>query len=303
MICDCERTQDSNLGAELAELGNLRSRCPALMRLLLPDNAWQTVQTTELSGRDAAHHRSYIVLAYKRGCLSKVTLPIHKFLLDGDHLLEAVTKQYRLDLSERWLAETDAVARHERFRKFLGKLVELQVATWIVAHGWRVTGLEALGGNADILADSPSGEPCSFEVKYMGQDTGDFRQVLEAAAGRPAADSVPIYAPLNYLLFRVYEAARRLQASQRRRVVVVVISTLAWHHFDLPLGKQWIKWDSPTFLPADGNWAIFLDKQRSRYPDLEPEMAIMIPSLDRLWIMQMSGEYEYSLELDRRAGA
>lgn len=301
MSCECEGAQYDGSGLPVDGLAALRDRCAALAELLLPDDAWQVVTTAERAGPGAAQHRSYVVLAYERGCLQHITLPIHQFLFDGVRMRDEVTQQYRQDLAERWLVEADEVARHERFRKFFGKVVELQVAKWMATQRWRVIGLEALGAAADIVAESLSGRTYSLEVKYIGQNTSDFLRVMEALAGRAAFDTAPVYSPPNYLLFRVYEAARRLSRCQGPRAVVVVINALAWHSFALPLRNHWIRWEAPVFLPPDDDWTAFLNGQRARYPNLEAEMATLVPSLDQLWIMRVTGEYEYSLEYQRCA--
>lgn len=297
MTCGCERAQYRDTASAAEQFGNLRQCCPALRELLLPDDAWQLAVAAEQAAPDPAYHRSYLVLAYERGCLARVTVPVHRFLLDAARVRDAVTNQYRQDLAERWLGEADGVARHERFRRFFGKIVELQLAAWIETRGWRVTGLEALGDDADIVAVSPLGRPCSFEVKYIGQESADFQQVLQALAGSMVAEPGGVYEPANYLLFRVYEAARRPWPSGRGRVVAVVISELAWRAFALPLRNHWISWGAPAFLKTDeADWHAFLKGQRTRYPDLEADMARVVPSLDQLWIMRVTGHHEYVLE-------
>jgi hypothetical protein len=73
------------------------------------------------------------------------------------------------------------------------------------------------------------------------------------------------YGAINYLLFRVYEAAHRLQQS-----------------------------------PLDDEWAQFLESQRTRYPGIDTDMADVVRSLDRLWILRLDSQYDCELTYDER---
>lgn len=159
MTCGCAEAY--HYGGERIELfGEVRQRCPALRHVLLPNDAWPLVVAAERRAPDAAFHASYLLLAFERGCLAKITAPVHRFLLCDDQPHPSLTAQYRQDLQERWLVEPDEVKRHERFRRFFGKIVELQLAHWIADREWRVSALEALGGGADIVAESSHSIPC-----------------------------------------------------------------------------------------------------------------------------------------------
>src|SRR5262249_46296922 len=145
---------------------DVRERCPALKQLLAPDEVWELIVANSTEPLDDALHCSCLAKAYHHGNLGRLTGPIHQFLLTGPDVDARLTKQYRQDLRERWLAETSERSRHEEFRRFLGKIVELQVASWLADHQWNVTGLEALGERVDIAASSPENIPHAIEVKY-----------------------------------------------------------------------------------------------------------------------------------------
>jgi len=294
MTCRC--TEAYREGVERVELfGDIRLSCPALRQVLLPDDAWPLVVAAERRAPDAAFHASYLLLAFERGCLERVTAPVHRFLLRGDQIDPRLTAQYRQDLQERWLGEHDEVERHERFRQFFGKIVELQLAHWMADRDFRITGLEALGDDADIVAESPSRRLCSFEVKYIGRETNDFREVMRSLAGEPSGEPISPYTAANYLLFRIYEAARRLQGCRGAPVVAVAIDALSWHRFQVPLRGGWINWNAPGFLQAPDEWHQFLLAQRRRYPDLDVELGAVISRVS-LWVLRATDDYDYVLE-------
>lgn len=294
MTCRCAEAYPG--GGERVDLfADIRLSCPALRHVLLPDDAWPLVVAAERRAPDAAFHASYLLLAFERGYLARITAPVHRFLLHGDQIHPRLTAQYRQDLQERWLVESDEGERHKRFRQFFGKIVELQVAHWIADRGFRITALEALGGGADIVAESAARGAYSFEVKYIGQETNDFREVVRSLAGEPAAGPISPYSAANYLRFRVYEAARRLQGCAGAPVVAVVIDSLSWHRFQVPLKGGWILWNAPAFLQAPDEWGQFLLAQRQRYPDVDTELATVISSVS-LWVLRATDDYDYVLE-------
>lgn len=280
--------------------GLVRRQCPALKELLAPDDVWPAI-VADAAAPNSACHRSYLLLAYERGCLPRITAPVHRFLFDGPRLHSKVTKQYRRDLEERWLVEIDEVARHERFRRFLGRIVELQIADWLADRSWNVTGLEALGATCDVQGSSPEHRSYSIEVKYIGQGTDDFRDVVDVLTGGPGTGSKSLYGALNYLLFRVYEAALALRRCTGPKMAVVVIDAQAWHVFDLPLENHWLNWETPSFLPTgEEDWNEFLQRQRDCYPAIDSELANVVGELERVWLVRLNSGYQYSLEYEYR---
>lgn len=278
----------------------VRQNCPALREILLPAEPWELVSGQMSAPADNAQHQSYLLLAYERGVLAKITAPVHRFLLDGSSPHPNLTSQYRHDLQERWLVEVDPVSRHERFRQFFGKIVELQLVRAITNWRWTVTDLEALGAHADVVALSPEDALSSFEVKYIGQETGHFQTVLRALAGQPAVGKGSPYGAINYLLLRVYEAALRLRELSPPRIAVVVIDALAWHAFEAQLEERWVRWYQPAFLAADGEWARFLQSQCARYPNVDADLSNAVRTLDRIWVLRMDSQYDCVLEYDEQ---
>ncbi len=306
MKCSCTVARHDATKPLVEAFGVVRQECQALKVLLAPDDAWSVIAADASGPPNSARHLSYLLLAYKRGCLARITGPVHRFLFDGERLHSKVTKQYRRDLQERWLFDRNKVARnevarHEQFKQDFGKVVELLLAEWLRDKGWTVTGLAALGAHSDVVAASP--EQCSYsiEVKYIGQETADFRQVIEALAGRPAGGSTTLYGGINYLLFRVYEAAVSLRRCATLKLAAVVINEQAWDVFDVALKNRWLSWEAPAFLPtAETDWNAFLQKQRARYPSIDSDLASVVRGLDRVWIMCLTGHYGCSLEFEYR---
>jgi len=299
MVCSCESKLP--IDAQLVQaFGDVRSRCVALRELLAPDEAWRLIAQDAEAPLNEAMHRSYLLLAYQRGVLSKITGPIHRLLCDGPKLRPCLTLQYQQDLAERWLGEVEVTARHERFRRFFGKVVEVQVADWLVTQGWRIVGLEALGGSADVSAERHGNESWVADVKYIGQETSDLLPTVEAlASGEAVFGSTTLYGAVNYLLFRVFESARGLTGSTSRKLCVVVIDALAWPSFEVPLLHSWVDWNNPAFVPTEEvAWNRFLDKQRSRDENLDADLRAAVGRLDGLLVMSMSA-YEYSVQFQR----
>ena len=301
MDCACFTAKYDDSIPLVQAFGDVRENCLALSDLLAPDDAWPLIAADASGPPNRALHRSFLLLAFQRGCLAKITGPVHRFLFEGRSLRAELTDQYRRDLPETWLSETEEVERHERFRRFLGKIVELQVAEWLTLNDWVVSGLAALGAESDIEGSSPGQRPYSVEVKYIGQQTADFQQVVNAIAGQTAVGSMSLYGAINYLLFRVYEAARGLRRQTRSKLVVIVVDAQAWHVFNLPLQHNWLDWKNPAFLPTtEGDWNQFIQEKRRRYPNIDTEIPELVQQLEGVWIVLLKGGYEYSLEYEYR---
>jgi hypothetical protein len=79
----------------------------------------------------------------------------------------------------------------------------------------RFRGLEALGDRADIVAERDFRGVWYGDVKYIGQDTGDFIEIVDALArDGVAVGTRPLFGAANYLLFRIFV---RVSSSSRSR--------------------------------------------------------------------------------------
>ncbi len=74
-------------GTILEELARVRSECPALRRIFIPDEAWPRFETRVkelLANPDTLGHNAIAYYALDRGTLGAMCSPIHRYLLDGD---------------------------------------------------------------------------------------------------------------------------------------------------------------------------------------------------------------------------
>jgi hypothetical protein len=296
LSCGCATARDDDQPL-LEQFAKVRDDCPALRLLLLPDNTWPALRAALERPPDDALHGSVLVLAFDRGHLPNVTSPIHRYLLQGDSVKAEVTRQYRQDLRERWLLKPDLLERHQRYRGFMGKLVELRVAEWLESQGWTIGTLEAYRPGPDIGA-LLHGEALALEVKYFDREDSDFLTVVESRKSGPHADSLDLYGAINYLVFRAYEAAKQLQRGNvPRRAVLLVVNETTWHRFDMQLEGEWIKWNAPAFYTnASPVWSTFLNGQRGDYPNIEADLGPAIADLEELWILKLAYGFALSTE-------
>jgi len=210
---------------------NVRNKCDAL-KLMVPDEnldcflKWDKCCSSE---NNKAFHRSTIMLALKRGYLDRITSPIHRFNTNN----KPFTKSYQNALAEKWMMAKSTVKRHQEFRIFMGKLIELKFAEWLSNNKWKIDDLEAwTDKNPDVTATNAIGHKTIFEIKYIGQDDDDFKMVVNSLQGANSASSFSGYAGFNYVLFRIYEAAKQLEkyntVGSDRKSVAIVIDTMAW---------------------------------------------------------------------------
>jgi hypothetical protein len=293
-VADVDEIRDANGLIPMREFADLRDQCLALREVLLPDAIWQQFQVWHDTPDDVAAHRSILLLAFRRGCLSGVTGPIHRYLLPTTGFRPIVRNQYMRDLQERWLFDRDPVRRNCLSRIFRGRLVELQYAAFLESQSHKVTGMEALRTGPDIETVAADGVAHSFEVKTIGVEDGDFRILLESLAGDPAGAFVSPYRAMNYLLFRVYEAARQLRAISVVKNVIVVIDEMTWFRFRVQLKHNWINWRNPTFLSEDDEWKQFLSSQGERYPNLPNDLAATVRTIDSIRILKQDSRFDFS---------
>ena len=105
--CACQTTSDVDDAAALDVLGNVRATCPVLSKIVLPDSVWPDFLKWHSQADEVAFHRSVTLLALQRGCLGRVTWPLHCYLLDGESIHPDVRRQYISDLRERWMQYAD----------------------------------------------------------------------------------------------------------------------------------------------------------------------------------------------------
>lgn len=286
------RCPDGNIS--LDGLIAIRDQCPVLKKVLLPDSVWPKFLRLHHPD-DAASHESMILLAFVRGVLPRITLPVHRYMMAGSDIAPDATKQYLADIQEKWMFAPDPSKRNRLSRTFRGRVAELQFAAHLEDLGHRVIGMEATGHNADIETISDSGQT-AFEVKALGQADEDFFMQMGAINGKSFADSVSLPEPMNYLLARVYEAALQLcSTSGKRRKAIVIVDQISWRRFKVQLKNDWIDWTNPKFIGGERDWGnvISLLKQP---PQTLRELGEVIHTLGALEIFQQNHKFEFLSE-------
>ena len=299
--CACNVPLQDHDETPIESFGTVRSACPALREVFVPDLIWHNFRNWHSRPDGAAVHRSVLLLAYQRGCLNRATLPVHRYLLSSGTVRFDVRTQYIRDLQEKWIFEEETIERHRKWRIFQGRLAELQCATWLEGQSYTIIGLDALREGPDIEAVSQCGVQSAFEVKFIGSEDTDFRMVLRSIAGQQSWDTVSPYTAINYLVFRAYEAAKQLQSIRARRTVaVLIIDNMAWWRFERQLKENWIDWENPEFVGLDPNprRQEFIDQQRKRYPEFPNDLAATIRGIGSIWIVKQSSEFEFHLKYD-----
>jgi hypothetical protein len=132
-------------------------------------------------------------------------------------------------------------------------------------------------------------------VKFFGMEDSDFAVLLKSMGGYPAGGATSPYQPINYLLFRVFEAARQLRTASGRKRVVIVIDEIGRHRFDMQIRENWIDWACPHFIAPDDRWNQFLSVQRERYPELPDDLAKTIRGIDDIMIFRQNHTFEFGL--------
>jgi hypothetical protein len=282
----------------LEEFSELREHCLALRDILIPEEIWPRFREWHALPDEEGAHSSVALLAFRRGLTPLVTSPIHEFLLSAVGPLPNLRNQYLKDLREKWMFADDPMERHRLSRIFRGRLAELQFASWLQSRGHTIVGLEAITEGPDIMAVAAEGESYAYEVKFIGLEDANFATILRSMHGQPAGGAVAVYRPINYLLLRIYEAARQLRAATKRKKVVVIIDELAWYRFDMQLRGNWIDWSNPQFVGLyEDDWRPLLSMLKDA-DDLPTGLGAVIREVDSVNIFRQNYAFEFRLEKD-----
>jgi hypothetical protein len=289
--CACQKAFAKSEADLIAEFKALRESCPVLRTILIPDFIEWDHARTDLD-RNNTDHDSILFLAFKRRYLHRLTLPIHKYLLDGEAPRSDLTQQYKKDLQERWFIRPDPLKRHRNSKGYLGRLSELLVAEWAEnTENVRITGLEATGKDHDILTVSTDGSAGAIEVKFIGTMDSTFEKML---AMKIFGGAVDVPTASDFLLTRIYEAAKQLADYQHRKTVVIVIDEMAWHYgFDAALSPTFgfiADLRNPKLQSKDAVWLKYLRDQKY-YPEINTDLSPTILSLkERIHIFRLPVE-------------
>lgn len=290
--CPCQSPPMAE-ATPIEKLEKVREVCSVLRQVYLPDDVWPEVKAWHSTADSVALHHSVFALALEQGHLARLTNPIHHYLLQNGAAATSLRAQYKEDLKERWMLHADHLRRHQLCRIYLGRITELQIVEWLGSQGWTITELEAFREGSDATAVPPCEGETDVEIKMVGTEDADFESIVQSLAGQPSVRRQSPYAAVNYLLFRVYEAAVQLQRFGRRRAAVVVISD--WDRFQIQLEGGWVNWRTPHFTEQDEE---LLPTLKARYPDLVSESALCdaLNQIDALFLLKRASGYEYQLE-------
>ena len=265
----------------------LRKSCPAL-QLTIPDKILAQHIAFTKSPPDANHHSSVPFLAYRRGLLGDFTKSLHRFLVGKE-----ISNQYKSDLRETWVLESDENSRFKKFRNYQSRLAELDFAQWLEAKQWEISNLEAYGGLFDVEANSSNHGTVNFEVKFLAQREIVFELICDSFANSTVA-RLGVYSPVDYLLFRLYETAQQLKNSTTHRAAVAIVEDYQLS-FKIPLSENWIDWNNPQFLKRDSEISAFLEKKYKENPNLDADLITAIKSLDEIWILRYNNNFELEI--------
>ena len=162
---------------------------------------------------------------------------------------------------------------------------ELLVASWIETKTeHRISGLEATGAAHDILAVSKVGNDAAIEVKFIGTGDSEFTLLLDNDIFGGFGD-MPNAA--DFLLARIYEAAKQLAGFSGSKIVAVVIDEfMAWPIFQAALRFDRVDWQDLKLRSQDTNleWMTYPEGLRKSHPRMDVELGNVISSLNEVRI-------------------
>ena len=283
MAVDCVCQSAITSANNIQDFLSLWESCPALKEVFIPNlREWEDALAS--LKHDSSGHGSILLLAFQRGYLHRLTLPVHKFVLDGSVPSPTLRTQYAQDLQERWFIRPEALWRHKRSKSYLGRLAELLVIEW-ASKTRRIIALEATGGDHDIVTRASNNIPEAIEVKFIGTEDSDFKNLMTMKIFGGARD---LTTAADFLLSRIYEAAKQLASFPDRRTAIIVIDEFfAWNDFGAAIAFGTFDLSKPTFQSTNPVWLKFLDKLKDDYPEIESDLASTVLSLNQIRIFRL----------------
>ena len=212
--------------------------------------------------------------------------------MEGDSPRSDLTAQYKKDLQERWFIRPDPLNRHKKSKGYLGRSSELLIAQWAEnTTGLTIIGLEATGSKHDILTVSIDGIEGAIEVKFIGTMDADFEKMLTMKIFGGARD---LKTTSDFLLSRIYEAAKQLSDYQYRKTAIIVVDEMAWNlGFDAARDFGYVDLRNPRFQSTNKGWLKYLQSLKDSYPQIESDLALTILSLGgRIHVFRLSAADE-----------
>ena len=288
-MCDCPcmtaelgRTYPSTEG-----FADLRDRCTALSTVFVPDETWTEFRDAAKKDMRGTQHASVLHLAADRGYLSKLTGPVHRFMLGEFADGRTVSPAYLKELRELWMLLESDVDRHGRGTRYRGKLTELQIAGHLKDNGWKIRDLAALmpkragQKQADIDAVRPSGSSASIEVKFIGLSPEAFED-----QARDGGFWVDVPDRINYLLGGVYTAAQQLRGLPGEHLACVAFSRDSWE-LEYEALVPSIDWGHAAFheCSSRSRWSGRHERLRRKYETIDDDLHMVIRELDGILLL------------------
>ncbi len=289
-LCECTKSYNGNKNEIVEHFTKLRGKCPAINEILIPDCIFDQYINFVSKPLDQANHQSILLLAFQRNYLHKITIPIHKYLINKN-----INENYKKDLQEFWLKKGDILDRHKTARIYMGKLYEILIADWLDYNNWEIIELEATGGIADIVAISQNKVKHFFELKFIGVEDEVFWSIVNSMQDHSSCSNFSSYSACDFLLYKAFTAAKQLENFYQNTIVIITISNISWDFFDIQLKEDWINWTNPTFFNNDSKWITFFAEQKKKYPNIENEIGSTINKLSELWIVEECDNFEFKL--------
>jgi len=292
--CNCQAASFDKDESLLQAFTNIRNKCSAIREVFVPDYIWQDYQKTLTEDFDEAKHHHILLGALENGYLTKLTFPVHRYILNGEKPKSTYQSKYFV---ENWMViRKNHLERHKESRRFLGKLAELLIVAFIEDRGWRIDKIAALGGPADIVATAPKGVLCALEIKYIGQENNRYEEFV---GSRPPGH-VGNFDGYNLFLFDVYNAAKQLSQFNKKRIAIIVVWPDSWP-LTVPIEDDYTSKGPISFSEsASPVWKCFLadkkEKKPIRYGNIENDLDSTIKGLSEIWIIKEDNDMNYSLK-------
>lgn len=288
---DCACLVQYNHREPLEEFSSVRENCSVIRDIIIPDQIWNDYMKAILNPKGRSLHQPIIFLSFINQHLLKITEPIHKFVLDRMRQGCTINPQYKKDLQESWFHKENEIERNDCANIFMSRIAEILLIDYLSKKGLEIEDYEAFVAEHDIVYKK-NGKQFHSEIKYIGHEKDDFLNFIEAIEKGGSATTLSPYLPSNFLIFKIFEAAKQLYNSNQRKAVYIIISDMTWHRFQFIIEDQWFDWQVPKFF-SQTKWSIFLSKKKKekRFANIENELSHVISKLDEINIFHLTNDF------------
>ena len=137
-------------------------------------------------------------------------------------------------------------------------------------------------------------------MKYIGIQDYRYNEILYSLEyGEAVGGFFNIYSGYNFILFKIFEAAKQLTTCSNNRLALVVASSVDWDFLEMPIRDRWIYSRPIGFSDAASeDWNKFLaqKKYEKRFANVENELDVVIGDLKECWILKEDDCMTFVLE-------